>query len=106
MANQAVGSYQWVDCDNAFAPINGENSQSFTASVTGNYAVEIEDEGCVVTSACELIDFSGLEELNLSKKELVKIVDLMGRETKMVSNTPLIFIYSDGTMERVMEFEK
>jgi len=106
MANQAVGSYQWVDCDNAFAPINGENSQSFTASVTGNYAVEIEDEGCVVTSACELIDFSGLEELNLSKKELVKIVDLMGRETKMVLNTPLIFIYSDGTMERVMEFEK
>jgi hypothetical protein len=105
MANQTVASYQWVDCDNAFAPILGEISQSFTATVTGNYAVEIEVNGCVDTSACELIDFSGIEELTQNEKKLVKIVDLMGRETKFVSNTPLIFMYSDGTIERVMEIE-
>jgi hypothetical protein len=104
-ANQTVAAYQWVDCDAAFAPISGEINQSFTATVTGNYAVEVSVQGCVVISTCELIDFTGVEELTLGNKELVKIVDLLGRETKFKTNTPLIFIYSDGTMERVMEVE-
>lgn len=105
-SNEAGAAYQWMDCDDNFAPIAGEINQSYTATaITGNYAVEITVQGCVATSACELIDFSGIEELTQSGKELVKIVDLMGRETKFVPNTPLIFIYSDGTMERVMEFE-
>jgi len=105
VANQTAASYQWVDCGNAFAPIVNETSQSFSATVTGNYAVEIEVEGCVDTSACELIDFSGIDELTQNGKNLLKIVDSMGRETKFVPNTPLIFIYSDGTMERVIEIE-
>lgn len=33
-------------------------------------------------------------------KELVKIVDLLGRETPEVPNTLLIYIYSDGTSEK------
>lgn len=104
-ANESGAVYQWVDCNDNLAPIAGETNQSFTATVTGNYAVEINVQGCTATSACELIDFSGIEELTQSGKELVKIVDLMGRETKFVPNTPLIFIYSDGSMERVMEIE-
>ncbi len=102
-ANQTVAAYQWVDCDAAFAPISGEVNQSYTPSVTGNYAVEINVQGCVDTSACELIDYTGIEELTNAEKELVKIVDLLGRETEFKPNMPLIFIYSDGTMERVME---
>lgn len=102
-SNQLVGSYQWIDCDAANAPISGEINQSFMATVTGNYAVEINVDGCLDTSACELIDFTGIEELVNSEKELVKIVDLLGRETPFAPNTPLIFIYSDGSMERVME---
>ena len=105
-ANEAGAVYQWLDCDNNLAPIAGETNQAFTATaITGNYAVEINVQGCVATSTCELIDFSGIEELTQNGKELVKIVDLMGRETKFVPNTPLIFIYSDGSMERVMEIE-
>jgi hypothetical protein len=48
----------------------------------------------------------GIEELLQSEKELVKIVDFMGRETEFKPNTPLIFIYSDGTRERVMKLEE
>ena len=33
-------------------------------------------------------------------KELVKIVDLLGRETIEVPNTLLIYMYSDGTSEK------
>lgn len=48
----------------------------------------------------------GLEELTQANKELVKIIDFMGRETKYKPNTTLIFIYSDGTRERVMKLEE
>ena len=37
---------------------------------------------------------------------LVKIVDLLGRETHFKPNTPLIYIYSDGKMERVFKLEE
>lgn len=50
---------------------------------------------------------SGIEEFNLSTPErsVVKIIDLMGRETTYKANTPLILIYSDGTRERVLTLE-
>ena len=38
-----------------------------------------------------------------TKKELVKIIDFTGREREFTPNIPLIFVYSDGTQERVME---
>ena len=47
-----------------------------------------------------------IHELTTTKKERIKIIDFMGRETEFKPNTPLIFIYSDGTRERVMEIEE
>ncbi|HEY9084177.1 MAG TPA: LamG-like jellyroll fold domain-containing protein, partial [Vicingaceae bacterium] len=61
-ANQSGASYRWLDCDNGNAVINGETSQSFTATVTGNYAVEITVGNCVDTSACENIIVVGIDE--------------------------------------------
>ncbi len=104
-ANQAGLSYQWLDCDNNFAIINGEVNQSYTPTVTGNYAVEVSNGSCVDTSACMNVNVIGLEELQQSEVELIKIIDLMGRETEIRYNTPLIFIYSDGTREKVIFFE-
>ncbi|RYM32045.1 ribonuclease [Brumimicrobium glaciale] len=39
-------------------------------------------------------------ELNNQPKELLKIIDLTGREVKAKSNTVLIYIYSDGSREK------
>ena len=36
-----------------------------------------------------------------SEKVVVKILDHMGRETEFKANTPLIYVYSDGTTEKV-----
>ena len=36
---------------------------------------------------------------------LVKIVDYLGRETTAVPNTPLIYIYNDGTTKKVFNAE-
>ncbi|MFK7787275.1 MAG: leucine-rich repeat domain-containing protein [Crocinitomicaceae bacterium] len=100
--------YQWLDCDNGNSPIAGATDQFFTPSVTGNYAVEITVEDlCGASSSsvsdCFLVDYTSIDELLNSEKELIKIVDLTGRETEFKPNTPLIFMYSDGSVERVME---
>jgi hypothetical protein len=35
-----------------------------------------------------------------TKKELLKVTDLLGRETKGTTNQPLFYIYDDGTLEK------
>ena len=61
-ADENGAQYQWLDCDNALALLNGETSQSYTPVVTGNYAVEITANGCSDTSACYLVDYTGISE--------------------------------------------
>ena len=43
---------------------------------------------------------TSLEEIGLSDKKLVKVVDMLGRETSINSNQVLFFIYEDGTIEK------
>lgn len=50
-ANQNGAIYEWIDCANNTA-IVGENNQSYTASITGNYALVITNNNCSDTSAC------------------------------------------------------
>jgi len=52
-SSNAIGAtYQWVDCDNNYAPIPLQTNSSFTAIANGNYAVIVTKNGCVDTSAC------------------------------------------------------
>jgi len=102
---ESGATYQWIDCDNGNSEINGEIGQTFTPLVNGNYAVEVTVNNCTETSLCFLVDFVGLEEIgNLpnNSKKLLKITDLLGRETIFQPNIVLIYIYSDGTIERTM----
>ena len=36
-------------------------------------------------------------------RELVKIIDLLGRETEFKANKPLIYVYSDGSVEKLIK---
>lgn len=49
--------------------------------------------------------YVGVQELSNPNKILVRIVDALGRETEDMPNTTLIFIYSDGTREKVYRME-
>ena len=49
---------------------------------------------------------AGIGELNTTTKQLIKIVDVLGRETPFKPNTPLLYIYNDGTVERKMIIEE
>ena len=44
--------YQWVDCNDNFTPINGENNATFTTQNSGNYAVEVTLNNCSLISDC------------------------------------------------------
>lgn len=57
-----TATYQWLDCGNNFAVINGETGQSFTATSNGDYAVEITNGGCVDTTACVSITTASIVE--------------------------------------------
>lgn len=70
-ADQTGASYQWLDCDNNNAEINGETGISFTAKTNGNYAVRVTVNDCSVISDCETITgLIGVEENNLSQVAL------------------------------------
>ena len=47
---------------------------------------------------------ASLSELTTSKN-LIQIFDLMGRETSFKPNTPLIYVYDDGSIEKVFSVE-
>lgn len=57
-------SAQWINCAN-MSVIPGETDVIFEPELTGSYAVIIEDYeyGCVDTSNCVLIDFTGIDEM-------------------------------------------
>ncbi|MDT7827561.1 T9SS type A sorting domain-containing protein [Pricia sp. S334] len=51
-ANLADATYQWLDCNDENSPIQGETDQSFEASESGTYAVQITKGDQTVVSAC------------------------------------------------------
>lgn len=61
-AQQSGATYQWVDCNNNFAPIAGATSQTFTATANGSYAVIVTDQNCSDTSVCQTVANVGLGE--------------------------------------------
>jgi hypothetical protein len=70
-SNNSSATYQWLDCDNGNSEINGETGQSFTATINGNYSVELTENGCVDTTACVAITTVGIVENSFGNSLLV-----------------------------------
>lgn len=67
-ANMSNAFYQWFNCDTG-EDVPFASSQSFTPTVTGNYAVRIEDQfGCTAVSACTHVIITSTEDEALSNK--------------------------------------
>ena len=100
--NNAV-DYQWYDCE-AGAIIDGETLQHYEPTVSGNFAVIINDNGCVDTSECVAMLVSSMNELEATHFDVVpnpfqeefmisfngssrdyqiRVFDLLGREMKL-----------------------
>jgi hypothetical protein len=94
-SNQNAASYQWLDCNNGYAAIPGDTLQTFTPTINGNYAVEINRFGCVDTSACIHIGNVGIEEIEggtirlypnpNSGKFILDLGDLRAKEVRILN---------------------
>jgi hypothetical protein len=82
------------------------NGQTYTQS--GTYTqTQTAANGCDSTITLNLtLNFTGMNELGAGVKKLVKITDLNGKIIPRRKNTLMIFIYEDGTVERVVEMEE
>jgi hypothetical protein len=65
----SADSYAWYDCTNMML-IPGETTSSFTPSVSGDYAVILEQQGCIDTSECVSIMITSLEDIRVSQDHL------------------------------------
>lgn len=64
MSDLSNVSYQWLNCDNGYAPISGETNQDCTPQMNGNYALLMYNENCPDTSACYNINGVGIVNQN------------------------------------------
>lgn len=87
----------------------GETTVAITPQTNGNYWVIITDaNGCTSDTAYYNVTSlpSALDDLlNDNTKILHKIVNVLGATQKRTVNTPLFYIYNDGTVEKKIIIE-
>ena len=54
--------------------------------------------GCITTSINENNEHN--DNLVPNKKQLINVLDLLGRESEVFINQPLFYIYDDGSVEK------
>ena len=71
-------------------------------SVSGDYSTTlINSVGCDSIANLNLtVTTTGISDVANCKSNLVKITDILGQETPQRRNTPLFYIYDDGTVEK------
>jgi len=62
IAQGSPATWQWVNCDNGYAPVQGATQQFYTATANGNYAVIVQQSGCADTSICLAVTTVGIDE--------------------------------------------
>ena len=56
-------------------------------------------------SGVDLNTIVGIDNIFSNNNQLIKIVDLLGRESKALKNQPLFYIYDDGAVEKKIILE-
>ena len=88
----AGGGHQWPGILTIWGGLGTINMDFYAPQVIWDF---LDGKSCDQTSGLS-------DNSNNAQKTLIKIVDLIGRETEKKYNTPLIFVYSNGTREKVI----
>jgi len=104
MANTNDGScnYNSVSYDTLVSSIS-INWNGIILSTSGDYSyILVNSSGCdSIANINFTINITGIFNIFTSQsKRLIKITDVLGRETKGNKNEPLFYIYDDGTVEK------
>ena len=109
-----------MDCNNdgcscvpSFSSITAEGLDTYTAPSGAVYTTEgIYMDTILNAAGCDSIitinlsmNFAGIMETNTPPKQLLRIVDVLGRATPFKPNAPLIYVYDDGSIEKVFSVE-
>ena len=97
-----------------FSNVDKTNITSFNTRNNPNlFCIDIEDEGWSTalwtdidswSSFSEDCNATNVEEV-LKERKVLKVIDVLGKETKPQPNTPFIEIYDDGTVEKRIVIE-
>jgi len=97
-----ASSTTFTDIDNATYP----NARYY---IEGTYDRTCTPSRAVSTTRSNVkanVGVTGIEAItNSTSRELVRIVDVLGREIAPTPNTVLFYIYSDGTTERILQIK-
>ena len=106
----SLGStYDWTVIGGTIQSGLGTNSIDIMWNNSGTFSlkvIETDINGCVGEEMTIIVSIiiSSIEEIN-NTKILKKITDVLGKETKKEHNTPLFYIYDDGTVEKKISIE-
>ena len=99
--------YEWLLEEGGSLIVDGNMVEVSWGASPGSYTisvVETDVNGCVGNMVNLIIQVNGHSGINLllnDSKKMLKITDLLGQEVKEISpNTPLFYIYNDGTVEK------
>ena len=84
----------------ASAGQDGDTWLGFHSGPSGSSGIIYEFCGEQSSAGLQIVD------AKFAYKQVVKIVNLLGQETEYKPNTPLIYIYSDGSTEKVYSIEQ
>jgi hypothetical protein len=76
-------------------------------NASGDYSVTLTNSvGCdSIVNLNLTVTTTGISDITSNKSNLVKITDVLGKETPYRRNTPLFYIYDDGTVEKRIVIE-
>jgi len=102
-------TYDWTVIGGTIQSGLGTNSIDRMWNNSGTFSltvIETDINGCRGEELTIIVSIiiSSIEEIN-NTKILKKITDVLGKETKKEHNTPLFYIYDDGTVEKKILIE-
>ena len=108
--NPSAGStYNWTLVGGTIESGQGTNSIDVKWNNSGGFTLsvlETDVNGCVGEELTILVNviINSVEDIN-NNRELIKITDVLGRESKEKNNVTLFYIFDDGTVEKKIIIE-
>ena len=87
---------------------NGGTTNPQVNLAPGLYTIDVTDaNGCEISDSTSVNPYftSGVINIRNTSKTLIKITDVLGQETTHRRNTPLFYIYDDGTVNKKIIIE-
>ena len=98
--NVVYANYSWLIDPTAVFSTNCNSAIYWCTDPTAlnyNSAATVDDGSCIYTT--------GISDIANNTRKLIKIVDMLGRETIIKNNEPLFYLYDDGTVEKKVVIE-